>query len=183
MTTLCLTGLPAAGKTAVAEIVSNALQLPIVDVARLLEEAIPPSANRLSRADIGPAFVALFGREAVTDVVEARVVTEPNDVILDAVRLPETIERLRATCGVVTIFVGASPAVRGARLRERVTEEYRSPRAIRRALRSYSAYDGEEAELRRLSDVVIDNNGTRADLEREVLEYLVQMAPRGKLVA
>ncbi len=171
-TTVVLTGLPGAGKTEAARVISRRLSLPIIDVAEVLRRALERrGCSPRRRGEIGTSFVAAFGREAVlTEVERELALTEA--AVIDAIRLPETLAGLRSRYRAPTILVTAPPEVRLARLIARLARTGQQQDDLTAELAAYSSFDEDVKSTALLADACITNGGTLVELEEEVRQTL-----------
>lgn len=167
--TLVLVGGPGAGKTSVAGLVVSRTGRSVLDMAEVLRGALSEPAGRVSRAAVGPRFIATRGVDGIARAIFS--LNPPEDVVIDAIRFARTCDQLRAWRADTEVwFVEASLEERRERVRGRLHSLSREDRA--RQLREYFRYEAELPALRDAADRILTNAAGPASLEAQVLRAL-----------
>jgi len=171
-TLLCITGLPGAGKSSVANILSNLLNEPVVtmgDAIRMeaMKRGLEPTSSNLNR--LMKKLREEEGKEIVAKLVEPLIEEKGEKiVIIDGVRNSGEIKYFKSRYFVVLIGVLASPLTRYNRLKRRGRKD--APKNFDEFLsRDATEISVGLAEVLTLSDHLILNDGSYLDLVKKCL--------------
>lgn len=175
MKILLLSGLPGAGKTTFAECFSKIVScVEIVDSAKALSHWLDES---YPRSRVGVVFVDRFGLGNVPIALSEAIDRSADElVVLDAVRHASTMSLLRQKYSAsYSVFVKCPEPARLGRLTKRSLKRLGSQQAAEQAFHEYSEYDLQVKEVEMKADIVIENNGSIADLMERARETYVSI--------
>ncbi len=168
-----ISGLPASGKTTVAKHLSRLTSAPVVDVGDVLREALAGEGVLCEhRSEIGPKFIKQFGRDSIHFPIIAKV-RQKEDVIVDGVRLPNTLSECKKAIKCRTLYVHADDKERKERKLSALT---RNGLPVSEAIlkwNEYSLFDDEARGARYVADEVIENTQSLDELFQRIRALLV----------
>jgi len=156
---ILITGLAGAGKSTVAHILHSRFRQKTVNVGDLLLRRLEEVGIPLeSRVDIGPKFVNHFGEYEIFHIV-AEAIENHNADVFDGVRLADTCKRIRAHYPQALIWVITADTVRRIQRLRKEMEQLGVSANIDAFLKRSAIYDCEEAQIEKMADTIIQNNG------------------------
>jgi len=175
---ICLTGMPGAGKTVVAEVARD-LGLKVYSMGDVIREEVLRERRALSWEDVKRMMFEIREREgprAVAKRVLKVMMREDWDVaVIEGVRSLEEVEEFRSIGEVTVLAIHSSPVDRYERLRKRAREgDPKSFEEMReRDLKELSLGLGNVIAL---ADYMIVNDGTLESLKEKAKEVLLRLA-------
>jgi hypothetical protein len=139
-----------------------------VDVGEALWRWVPHVA---SRPEVGPAFIEEFGTAGIASAIADRLRDVENDCIVDSVRHQSTYRKLASSfpdTRTVLVFVEVEPDTAAMRLESRYDQD-------RVSLSRQSIYNTEVRLARGAAEIVVDNNGSQADLAVAALNLVAKV--------
>ena len=169
MNYILITGLPGAGKTTVCGFIREITGLHSINSGDTLREyALNRGLSCESRAEIGPVFLNRFSDREIYHILLEQALSK-HAPIIDGVRLAVTCRQfLRENESSRVWNIQCEAQRRKLRLRTRLLLEGHSHDRIEKLLEKYRAYDRDENEIRSLSDLIIENNGSFEELQKRI---------------
>ncbi|MEM0083182.1 MAG: AAA family ATPase [Candidatus Nezhaarchaeales archaeon] len=175
---ICLTGMPGAGKTVVAE-VARSLGLKVYSMGDIVREEVLKEKGSLSWEDIKRVMYEMRKKEgprAIARRVLRRMMDEDWDIaVVEGVRSLDEVEEFKSVGKVVILAIHSSPTVRYTRLKRRAREG--DPRSFEemkeRDLKELSLGLGNVIAL---ADYVIVNDGGLEEFKNKARKVLLNLS-------
>lgn len=175
---ICLTGMPGAGKTVVAE-VARSMGLKVYSMGDVVREEVLKEKGGLSWEDIKRAMFELRAKEgprAVAKRVLKFMMSEKWDVaVIEGVRSLDEVEEFKSVGKVIVLAIHSSPMDRYVRLKNRAREG--DPKSyeemMERDLKELSLGLGNVIAL---ADFMIVNDGSLEDFKEKARKVLSSLA-------
>ncbi|MEI6899529.1 MAG: AAA family ATPase [Bacteroidota bacterium] len=176
MTIIGITGTIGAGKGTIVDYLVEKRGFRHFSVRAYLLELIREKGmpeNRDSMFNLANELRSLYGPAYVTDQLYFQALKSSQNCIIESIRTPGEIDSLRQKGNFILIAVDAKPEIRYARifLRQSETDHVSLVDFIENETREMTTDDPNKQNLKKCieaADIVLDNNGSREDLEAQV---------------
>lgn len=172
-----MTGLPASGKSTVANVFRDKWRANIIDVGEALQQHLDESGiGYTTKASVGPMFLKHFDASDIFSILAKSI--KPDVVtVFDAVRLAITCKQFKqwnaATC---ICCMQATDLQRSLRRAKELRIKGWSEVEIQQEWQRYSKYDGEYEDIKGLADHIIHNDGSLEELYEQVQTIAIQFS-------
>ncbi|MCS7140398.1 MAG: AAA family ATPase [Candidatus Nezhaarchaeota archaeon] len=178
---ICLTGMPGAGKTVVAE-VARELGLRVYSMGNVVREEVLKEKGHISWEEVKKAMFELRRREGpraiAKRVVKVMMEDEWDVAIIEGVRSLEEIEEFKTVGNVIILAIHSSPLDRYIRLRRRNRED--DPKSLEEMRdRDFKELSLGLGNVIALADLMMVNDGTLEDFKEKAKKVLLSLAERG----
>lgn len=183
MVIIGITGTLGAGKGTIVEFLVGEKGLVHYSVRAYLMEKIREQAlpeNRDSMFRLANELRTKFGPSYVTDQLYNQALLSGKNCVIESIRTPGEIESLRSKGNFFLLAVDADAEIRYQRifLRQSETDRVTRETFLENEKREMNSADPNKQNLKRcieMADFIIQNNGTKEELIRQVEEIVVPL--------
>ncbi|MEM4576976.1 MAG: AAA family ATPase [Candidatus Nezhaarchaeales archaeon] len=178
---ICLTGMPGAGKTVVADVARN-MGLKVYSMGDIIREEVLRERERLSWEDVKKAMFELREKEGPRVIARRvlKVMLHENwsIAVVEGVRSLDEVEEFKSIGEVVILAIHSSPVDRYIRLKRRAREgDPQSFEEMRE--RDFKELSLGLGNVIALADYMIVNNGTLEEFKEEAKKMLAHLIKEG----
>jgi dephospho-CoA kinase len=178
-----LAGTNGSGKDTVGQILAEDYGFFVVSATAMLEDELKKRSlefERENKRKVGNEWRASYGLSAIVDkAIEQAKTNGADKLVVGSLRHPAEAEKVKELNGIV-IWVDADSHVRYERIQENNRGRVEDKKTFEQFLQEeqdemYSTGDAAEisgAEVKKLADVSIENNGTREELLEQIRKSL-----------
>ncbi|RLF04135.1 MAG: dephospho-CoA kinase [Thermoprotei archaeon] len=179
---ICLTGMPGAGKTVVAEI-ARSMGLKVYSMGDVVREEVLKEKGYLSWEEIKRVMFELRQKEGPKAIAKRVTKALMRDtweiVVIEGVRSLDEIEEFKTIGKVVVLAIHSSPIDRYIRLKNRAREG--DPKSFEELQeRDFKELSLGLGNVIALADYMIVNDGTLEDFKEEAKKVLLELIKRGE---